>query len=173
MVILMPALSTLEKALAAVVAGLLLVIAIGGFGYWNGYHKCANADTVAVAKDVVHNAEVQDAGTAANLKVETHYDATLAIALAPLPDVSRLGNNGVHQPSGCPVSRAAAHSGASLGGTDVRTVSPPSVVPGGWNPFERSDVQDGHDADAKVIYLQGLLTDMYEVCTGQVLKAPP
>jgi hypothetical protein len=32
-------------------------------------------------------------------------------------------------------------------------------------------VQDGHDADAEVIYLQARLADMYAVCTGKIIGA--
>lgn len=160
----MSALTALEKNLIYAVLALLCLLLAGTITYFSGYHRCERQDKVAVAKDEVHNARVEDSGLAADIKADTKYAASLTLALAPLPDVSRL-----HQPSNCPVPHPVAAAGTDP--PALRIEPPAGVVQPDWHPFERSDVQDGHDADAEVIWLQAKLADMYAVCTGKIIGA--
>ena len=152
----------IERTIIEVLAILALV---GGFAYYEqhkGAKACIQAEAVKVAQVEVHNAQVEAVGRIADAKTETKYDDALHAPVGALPPVTGL------QPQACGnvLPQTRPHPSKGPGTTPVRVEPPPSVVPESWDSFERSDVSDGKDADARVIYLQGLLANQYKLCTS-------
>lgn len=154
--------TNIERTLAEVVVGIILLFGTAIYLEHRGAQSCLNAEAAVVAKAETHNAQIETAGKIDNAKTEATYDAMLHSPIGTLPSVASL------QPQACqsPMPSPRPDPPKSPGPAPVRTEPPPSVVPEGWGPFEQSDVQDAHDADATVIYLQGLLETQYAVCTG-------
>lgn len=157
--------SSIERLAIEIIAGLLLVWGTVAYLEHRGAAKCYAAEAQVVAKAETRNTQVETAGKVANAQAETKYDDTISQPLAPVPALpSSLSAQAC--PSAMPSPRRVTV--ASDYRPTIRAPETPSLVPPSWSEFERSDVQDGRDADAEVIYLQTLLANQYAVCTGRV-----
>jgi len=155
----------IERIAVEAVVAVLLIWGTVLYLEHRGAQQCYAADAAEVSKVAAHNTVVETAGIKADIRAETHYVDTIAQPVAAVPTLpSSLSA------TACP--SAVRQTGGSAAQGDyrptIRAPAPPGVVPAGWDTFERSDVQDGRDADAEVIYLQVLLANQHAVCTGQV-----
>jgi hypothetical protein len=125
-----------------------------------GEHKIEAADQKVVAAAEEHNASAEFIQKAADSAAESKLNAALNTPIGALPSVASLQP----APSPGPVPNARSNPSKSVPATVVRTEAPASVVQVDWSTLERSDVQSAHDADAEVIYLQGLLANQYALC---------
>lgn len=160
----MISMTSIERTLAEVVVGIILLFGTVMYLEHRGAQSCLNAEAAVVTQAETRNTQVETAGKIDNAKTEATYDAMLHSPIGALPSVAGL------QPQACPGPVPSPRPSPSKGPSPapVRTEPPPSVVPESWSPFERSDVQASRDADAEVIYLQGLLRTQFAVCTSKV-----
>jgi hypothetical protein len=172
----------MTRTAAEIIGGLILIVA--GFFYIEhlGAAKCLRQEASTVSTQEQRNAKVEAAGTIAGIVTENTYANALKSPLSALPGLEGLPADlhGVPNDGGvrgaahrCPVPPAGGHSAPSDYRPTIRNEAQASLVLKSWGEFERSDVQDAHDADAEVIYLQTLLQTQYAVCTGQLTRARP
>lgn len=155
--------TTLERFIAYGAILAMLVIGIPWYFEHRGAKECVQAQAAVVAGAEIHNAEAEAVQTADDKKAGEKLNAALTNPVGDLPPTTSL------QQQACPssVPNPRSHPAPSATAVPVRTEAPPSVVQPNWNTFERSDVQDSHDADAQVTYLQGLLLDRQRLCGGK------
>lgn len=155
--------SKLETTLICIIAFILLA---GGFAFYfehRGAKECVQAEAAVVATAEIHNTQAEATQTAEDKAAKDKLDAALSNPVGDLPPTTSL------QQQACPspVPNPRSHPTPSAPAVPVRTEATPSVVQPNWNAFERSDVQDSHDADARVAFLQGLLLDRQRLCGGK------
>jgi hypothetical protein len=155
--------TTVERIIAYGVILVMLVIGVPWYFEHRGAAECKAADNAVVATAEIHNTQVEATQSAADATAEKTLNAALSDPVDNLPSTAGLQPQASAGPMSCPRS----HPAPSLAAPAVRVEPQASVVQPDWHTFEQSDVQDGHDADAQVIYLQGLLLDRQKLCGGQ------
>lgn len=156
--------SAIERWLAY--GAIVLLLATGAVFYLEhrGAEACIQGDKTVVDKAEVHNTQVEATQSAADEQAEKTLNATLSTPVGDLPPVPA----SMQQPS-CPspVPHPRGNPVPSAAAAPVRAEAPASVVQPQWHSLEQSDVQSGRDADAQVIYLQGLLVNRQKACGGK------
>lgn len=156
--------STLERIIAYGAILAMLVIGVPWYFEHRGAEACVKADNAIEAKAEIKNTQVEATQAAADKSAGDKFNASTAAPVDNLPAVpASLQQPACPSPVPHPRSNPAQGSAAPA----VRAQAPASVVQPQWHTIEQSDVQSGHDADAEVIYLQGLLLDRQKACGGR------
>lgn len=156
--------NAIERLIAYGLLALVLVIGVPWYFEHRGAAECKANDKAVVAKAEIHNTQVETTQKADDKKAGETLNAALTDPIGALPAL----------PPSLPVASCASPVPHPRGNprqgpptVTVRTEAPASVVQPSWNAFERSDVQDSHDADAEVTYLRTLLVNQYRLCGGK------
>ena len=161
------------KAYLIAGAAVLLVALLVVGDLWarrQGAASCLAADTAAGTKAVVHNTQVEAAGTIAGAAEDAAREKALAGPLAPTPTVGV--QPGALTPAACGLPQARPAAGARQPADHVRAADPPSVVQPSWDSFIGSDVQRARAADIEIADRDELLRQRDAVCRG-IAPTPP